>query len=70
MKKLEFRLKSESPEYLIFYFMQICMQLGETGRISVTGAISVSDVFFFLKIIVLLAQKNLLVHLMANIVGQ
>ena len=42
----------------------------ETGRISVTGAISVSDVFFFLKIIILLAQKNWLVHLMANIVGQ
>ena len=49
----------------------IIFLLGETGQITVSGAISVSDdVFFFLKIIILLAQKNFLVRVIANFVGQ
>ena len=44
--------------------------LGETGRISVTGAISVSAVFFFLKIIILNEQIKFLVCLTANFVCQ
>ena len=47
-----------------------CKSLGETGRISVTGAISVSAVFFFLKIIILIDQIKCLVCLTANFVCQ
>ena len=42
------------------------------SRISVTGAISVSVVFFFIKIkiMILFAQINFLVQMTANFVGQ
>ena len=57
-----------STAYLATYEPYI--HLGETGRISVTGAISVSAVFFFLKIIILIDQKKFLVCLTANFVCQ
>ena len=47
----------------------VCSSKGETGRISVTGAISVSAEFFFLKIIILIDQIKFLVCLTANFVG-
>ena len=50
--------------------MFIYRQVRETGRISVTGAISVSAVFFFLKIIILIDQIKFLVCLTANFVCQ
>ena len=40
--------------------------IGETGRISVTGAISVTVVFFFIKIIILCAQIKFLVQMTAK----